>query len=384
LLLPLAFAFVVAAAFHVVSAVILSEAKDPDRLHSPKPIKPFRPKLTQPSPPQVHSNPAMHPVPLANTNRQTTRLGFGCGSLMGATNRRDSLKLLDCAFEAGVRHFDVAPMYGYGEAETCLGEFLQHHRGQITVTTKFGIAPPRKSTLIKLGRSIAGPIVKQFPSLKQSLAHTANSATRNPERPAFTAAEAKASLDRSLAALRTGHIHLWLLHEATAADLHDDSLLAFLETEVRKGVIGAFGIGSSADKIPALLASHPAYCRTLQYEWSVLDSQIPDAPSAPFRIHHGALTSFRGMHAALMNNQPLCQRWSASTNIDLRNAEALAHLLLKAALLMNPNSIILFSSKKTAHIQANVLAASDDTLELPARELYNLVRAERDQLLMTI
>src|SRR5215469_15174156 len=129
----------------------------------------------------------MHTIPLAGTNRQTTRLGFGCGNLMGATNRRESLKLLESAFEAGIRHFDVAPMYGYGEAETCLGEFLQHHRGQITVTTKFGIAPPKKSTLIKLGRSVAGPIVRQFPSLKHSLAHAASTAIRNPERPAFTA-----------------------------------------------------------------------------------------------------------------------------------------------------------------------------------------------------
>src|SRR5205823_2832982 len=157
----------------------------------------------------------------------------------------------------------------------------------ISVTTKFGIAPPKRSAVIKLGRRIAGPIVKQLPGLKRSLTRAANAATRNPERPAFTVAEAKASLDRSLAALRTGHIHLWLLHEVTAADLCDDDLLSLLEAEVKKGTIGAFGIGSSANKIPALLATRPAYCRTLQYEWSVLDAQIPDAPAAPFRIHHG-------------------------------------------------------------------------------------------------
>src|SRR5437764_57921 len=231
----------------------------------------------------------MRPIPLAGTKRQTTRLGFGCGSLMGATNRRDSLKILDFAYECGIRHFDVAPMYGYGEAESCVGQFLQHHRGEITVSTKFGIAPPKKTIIIKLGRSLAGPILKQLPSLKQGLAHAANSTIRNPERPAFTAAEAQASLDRSLAALCSGHIHLWLLHEATAADLHDDGLLAFLETQVKKGVIGAFGVGSSAEKIPALLASRPAYCRILQYEWSVLDAQIHDGASAPFRIHHGVL-----------------------------------------------------------------------------------------------
>jgi D-threo-aldose 1-dehydrogenase len=327
----------------------------------------------------------MQTIPLADTNRQTTRLGFGCGSLMGATNRRDSLKLLESAYDAGIRHFDVAPMYGYGEAESCLGDFLQNHRGKITVTTKYGIAPPKKSALIKLGRSIAGPIVRQLPSLKQRLAHAGNATTRNPERPSFTAAHAKAYLDRSLTALRTDHIDLWLLHEPTAADLHHDTLLPLLEAEVKKGTIGSFGIGSSADKIPALLATHPAYCRTLQYEWSVLDSQIQDAPLAPFRIHHRALTAnFRALHVALIKNKPLCQSWSASTDTDLSYAETLAHLMLKAALVMNPTSIILFSSKNPAHIHANVRTAADTTLESPARQLYNLVQSERDQLLMSI
>src|SRR5882757_245298 len=195
----------------------------------------------------------MQTIPLANTNRHSTRLGFGCGNLMGATNRRDSLKLLETAYEAGIRHFDVAPRYGYGEAETCLGYFLENHRGQITITTKYGIAPPKKSAIIKLGRTIAGPILRQLPSLKQHLAKAAKAAAPNQERPSFTAAQAKASLDRSLLALRTDHIDLWLLHEVTAADLQDDSLLQLLETEVKNGTIGAFGIGSSADKIPGLI-----------------------------------------------------------------------------------------------------------------------------------
>jgi D-threo-aldose 1-dehydrogenase len=323
----------------------------------------------------------MQTLPLADTNRHTTRLGFGCGSLMGATNRRDSLKLLETAYDARIRHFDVAPMYGYGEAEACLGEFLQNHRGQITVTTKYGIVPPRNSTLLKAARHIAGPIVKKIPSLKKSLAQAANAATRNDARPTFTPAQAKASLDRSLAALRTDHIDLWLLHEVEARDLQNDTLLGFLENEVKNGTIGSFGIGSSADKIPTLLAERPAYCRTLQYEWSILDVLIQ--PTKPFRIHHRALTdNFRAIHTALVRNKPLCQRWSASTNTDLSNPEALANLMLKASLVMNPSSIILFSSKNPKHIQANAHLAADTTLEPPARQLYNLVQSERDQLLI--
>jgi D-threo-aldose 1-dehydrogenase len=321
----------------------------------------------------------MQTAPLADTGRQTTRLGFGCSSLMGANSRRDSLKLLESAYDAGIRHFDVAPMYGYGEAESCLGDLLQFHRSQVTITTKYGIPPPKNSTLIKVGRRIVAPILKQLPGLKHRLTKAANTATRNNERPSFTAAQAKASLNRSLATLRTDHIDLWLLHEVSTRDLQDDTLLSFLEAEVKKGTIGAFGVGSSADKIPALLLERPAYCRTLQYEWSVLDAPVP--PAEHFRIHHRALTSnFRALYTDLIKDKPICQRWSLATNTDLSNPEALANLMLKATLLMNPASIILFSSKNPRHIHANAQLVADTTLEAPARQLYNLVQTERGQL----
>jgi D-threo-aldose 1-dehydrogenase len=333
----------------------------------------------------------MEQIPLGDIGRTTTRLGFGCSSLMGAMGRRDSLAILEAAYDAGIRHFDVAPMYGYGEAERCLGEFLQRHRDQITVTTKYGIPPPKNSLLLSAARRVVGPVIKTLPGLKQRLSRAANAATRTDEKATFTPQQAKASLERSLAALRTDHIDVWLLHEVTAADLQDDALLSFLEEQVRKGTLGTFGVGSGADKIPALITEHPAYCRTLQYEWSVLDSvtdvEIQDASTiqrTPFRIHHRALTNnFRSLHRALTENKKLCQRWSASTNTDLSNPEDLAHLMLKAALTMNPASVILFSSKNPRHIQANVKTADDPTLETPARELYRLVQTEKNQLSST-
>ena len=326
----------------------------------------------------------MEQIALGDTGRTTTRLGFGCSSLMGAMGRRASLAILEAAYDAGIRYFDVAPMYGYGEAESCLGEFLQLHPNQVTVTTKYGIPPGKKSPLISAARRVAAPLIKILPSVKHRLARAANAATRPSEKATFTPQQAKASLERSLVALRTDHIDLWLLHEASAADLQDDSLLRLLEQEVQRGTIGSFGIGSSVDKIPSLLAEHPAYCRTLQYEWSVLDANIDAAhavPASSFRIHHRALTdNFRSLHRALTENNELCKRWSASTNIDLSNANDLARLMLKAALLMNPAGIILFSSKNPHHINANAKLADDQTLEAPAAALYRLVQAERDQL----
>lgn len=325
----------------------------------------------------------MDRIAVGNTGRQTTRLGFGCSSLMGAMGRRDSLSLLESAYDAGIRHFDVAPMYGYGEAESCLGEFMQRHPGEVTVTTKYGIPPPRNSSFIGMGRSFAGPVLKRLPGLKQRLAGVARTATRNDEKASFTAAQAKASLERSLAALRTDHIDVWLLHEVTASDLQDDGLLRLLEDEVAQGTVGTFGIGSEASKVEDLLALRPAYCRTLQYEWSILDEPVPSSSS--FRIHHRALTeNFRSLHSALGNRAALCQRWSEKVGVDLRDRAQLAMLMLKASLVMNPESIILFSSKNPQHIRENVRVAGDAAIESSARKLYNLIQAERDQLLPSV
>ena len=330
----------------------------------------------------------MEQIVLGDTGRLTTRLGFGCSSLMGAASRRSSLAVLDSAYDAGIRHFDVAPLYGYGEAEGCLGEFLQRHRGEITVTTKYGIPPAKRASLISVGRRVVGPVVRAFPGLKQRLASAANVATRNTEKASFTPEQAKASLDRSLTTLRTDHIDVWLLHEASAADLQDDSLLSLLEEEVKRGTIGTFGIGSEGSKVAALVAEHPGYCRTLQYEWSVLNPTIEaTAPfaSTRFRIHHRALTNnFRALHRALIHKKQLCKSWSSSIDHDLSNAEELARLMLKASLVLNPASVILFSSKNAQHIRSNAEVADDRSLEEPARQLHKLIQADSNQLLMNI
>jgi D-threo-aldose 1-dehydrogenase len=324
----------------------------------------------------------MQSVALGETGRSTTRLGFGCSSVMGALGRRDSLAMLEAAFDAGVRHFDVAPMYGYGEAEGCLGEFLSRHAGEATVTTKYGIPSETKQGMKALARSMARPVLKLLPGIKKRLAGVAAKAggASAGAKASFTPQKARESLERSLRELRTGRIDLWLLHEASAGDLTDEGLLRLMEDSVAQGKIGSFGVGSGGDKIATLVAERPDYCRVLQYEWSVMDAVVP--AGGAFRIHHRALTeNFRVLHGALVARPETCRRWSEETGVDLADAEWLAHLMLKASLVMNPESVILFSSKRPAHITANARVAEDAAMEAPARRLHALVQTERGELL---
>ncbi len=189
--------------------------------------------------------------------------------------------MLEAAFDAGIRHFDVAPMYGFGQAESCVGEFLGRHRADVTVTTKYGIPPPKNQGLIGLARTVARPLVKALPGLKRGLSSAAGKVAQPAEKASFTPQQAQESLDRSLAELQTDHIDVWLLHEATVDDLRDDSLRRLLEDAVAAGKIGAFGVGSERSRIEALVAQRPEYCGIVQFEWSVMDQPVPAIKSFP-------------------------------------------------------------------------------------------------------
>ena len=51
------------------------------------------------------------------------KLGFGCASLTSLNNRKLSLSLLEHTYNEGITHFDVARLYGMGNAENIVGEF---------------------------------------------------------------------------------------------------------------------------------------------------------------------------------------------------------------------------------------------------------------------
>jgi D-threo-aldose 1-dehydrogenase len=317
----------------------------------------------------------MEHLQLAGTGRLTTRLGFGCSTLMGRINRKESAALLDAAWDAGIRHFDVAPMYGWGAAESCVGEFLSRKGGEPTVTTKYGIIPPPRPSWIGLARLVARPVLRAFPGTKQRLGRAAKATLGGSRKAIFSAEEARASLDRSRSALRTERIDLWLLHDAAASSLTDPLLLEFMHEAVAMGLIGDFGCSQDIPEISTLYEQRREYCRVLQFEWSVRQ-KVPQFPSS-FRIHHRSLTSnFSALRAELERRPDLRKRWSDQLGCDPGLPKTLAALMLKAALVLNPGSIVLASSKSPAHIADNVRAAEDASLDNTARRFYELV--ERD------
>ena len=63
--------------------------------------------------------------------------GGGIGNVWGETSRSERVSTVSLAIESGINHFDMAPMYGKGEAERVIGEaFKGRDYSTINLTTK--------------------------------------------------------------------------------------------------------------------------------------------------------------------------------------------------------------------------------------------------------
>ena len=257
--------------------------------------------------------------------------------------------LLETAFDAGIRHFDTAPSYGFGQAETVLGEALRSRRDQITVATKFGIRPPHHQRLLGIARRIALPAIRRMPGVRSRLSRAPG---RLVERSHFSPVELRTSIDASLAALRTSYIDILLLHEAVTADLSDE-LFEELERSVAAGKIRTFGIGSEAAAVAEIYRLERRFCPVLQFEWSVLSRGKP-AFSGSFLVTHRSLSSNLVRLREWLDVNPRVERaWSEELDRQVANPPVLSRLMLAAACSANPDGITLFSSRNPNNIRAN-------------------------------
>lgn len=311
----------------------------------------------------------MDQIALPGTGRLTTRLGFGCAYLLPET-----ASLLDAAYDAGIRHFDVARSYGRGLTEGVLGRFLRRRGDSVSVTTKYGIRPPPNNILAEAARTMLRPVVKRLrrsPGVNRQLTSSIGAMYNKAQ---FTGPEAQASLQLSLRRLGLERVDMFLMHEASASDLGDPSLLTSLQTLTESGVIGAFGVGGEAARIPELYAARPGFCDVLQYDWTVAD--LTPTQSRSFSVLYRTIDgAARGIQSQLSENVSLRRTWSDEIDQDLSAPGCFQGLMLKAAFELRSDALILFSSTRPENIQANVQACEDNKLSKPAIRLAELVKA---------
>jgi D-threo-aldose 1-dehydrogenase len=307
----------------------------------------------------------------------STHLGYGCSQLMGGITRRESIALLETAFDSGIRHFDTAPSYGYGEAESVLGEALRSKRSQVTITTKFGIRPPRNQSLLGLARRVLLPLVNRVPSIKSRLSQAAGGLKG---RAGFSPDELRGSIEASLAALATDHIDIFLLHEAVVGDLTDE-LFAELERNVKAGKIRSFGIGSEATAAAQVYRHERRFCPIMQFEWSVLSGRKPTYPGSFLITHRSLSENFVRLRAWLGANPAIARAWSKALDADVTNGTTLSRLMLAAARDANRDGITLFSSRNLRNIGENARLMRENSEPRTAAALAALIARDATSLL---
>ena len=197
---------------------------------------------------------------LAGTDVTTSAVGFGCAGLFRISQRSARRLMLDSAYNAGIRHFDVAPMYGLGLAEAELAPFLKRRRGNVTVTTKFGIEP----TLLAKGIARVQEPVRAFLAMRPDVGEGLKVAGQGPRSGTFGRLlyvssgyhrqSAQLSLERSLRALDTDYIDVFLLHDPSG-DLITEApyLVDFLNEQRRLGRIRCWGVTGQPSELPGVM-----------------------------------------------------------------------------------------------------------------------------------
>jgi aryl-alcohol dehydrogenase-like predicted oxidoreductase len=268
------------------------------------------------------------------TDISLSRLGFGLAPLGGRVGRAESLRLLERAFDAGITHFDTARSYGYGQVESVLGDFLERHRDEVTVTTKLGITPPPDSSGFRAAKSLARAVTRVAPGARRLLRRGGQRMVSGGR---FSAAEARESLETSLRELRVDRVDLLLLHECSPEDLHSDGLLGFLDEAVREGKVGRYGIGTDPASTAAILRESPGSAGVVQIANSAVAPNLESLDVPP--------------ESAVITHTPLGGLSELT--------DAVASLMLAYALWSNPRGAVLFGSTDEAHIEANVAVAEN-------------------------
>lgn len=316
-------------------------------------------------------------VTLPGMSRPTTAVGFGCNSLLGPRSRREGLGLLAEAYEAGVRHFDVARAYSSGDAEGVVGEFLSTRRDSSTVTSKFGLQPPPAGGVgMRSAKAVARRLMRFFPRFRKALGKRASHRLRGG---AFSVDEARASLETSLKELKTDRIEVFLLHEASASDCSPE-LAAYLQEETAAGRIGSFGVGAGFDRVPEIARDRPQFARVLQFEDSATRRNLEalKAPSTSFTITHGAIGyGLAGLRTYFEAHPDVAPRWSEALGLDLTDTTGtLAPLLLAYGLHANPGGVVLFSSTRRNVIRENLRGIAEQRFPADQLDLFGTLSRE--------
>jgi D-threo-aldose 1-dehydrogenase len=206
------------------------------------------------------------------TGLSLTRIGFGgapLGDIRRAPDSGQANEVLQGAWDAGVRYFDTAPLYGNGLSERRIGDFLRDKpRDSYVLSTKVGrlLLPDRAHALAATGDPRALPFRHVFD---------------------FSYDAAMRSFEQSLQRLGLERIDILYLHDIgrfAQRERHEQSLRSALEGAVKallklreERVVKAIGLGVNEWQICDELMNHARWdVHLLANRYTLLDQEVLD------------------------------------------------------------------------------------------------------------
>jgi aryl-alcohol dehydrogenase-like predicted oxidoreductase len=175
-------------------------------------------------------------------------LGFGCAPIMGNVNADTAARAISVALDRGVNHFDIARSYGYGRAESFLGDQLRSARPRVVIASKFGIRANWKASIMRPAKPILRMLRRRRPAPATAETAPPVEGKFNPlmgqlfDRVPLRAKNLRANLEESLTALRTDYLDYLFVHESDHRIERWEELLREADRLKQAGKIRAFGM----------------------------------------------------------------------------------------------------------------------------------------------
>ncbi|PIZ05191.1 MAG: hypothetical protein COY58_00100 [Gammaproteobacteria bacterium CG_4_10_14_0_8_um_filter_38_16] len=288
--------------------------------------------------------------------QESSILAFGCSGIGGRVDKKKSIEIINAAFDYGVTHFDVAPSYGYGDAEACLGMALNKNRDKVVIATKVGIIRNDPSTLIRKLKPIAQRVIQTFPSMRKIISTGAafSGATAQPNQ--FTIDKIKASVEKSLKDLKTDYIDILFLHDCKKEHLSIE-VITFLQKLKRDGKVRTYGLATDIETIN--VAQETGYTDLLpQFPNNILEKNHMKLHHANQPcIMHSAFFNLDRMKKMITDNQAIFSHFE----IGPLQEKQLHELMLSYVLLTNQKGVVICSMLNKSHLTENIRSTENPT-----------------------